>query len=94
MSEDTPPVPPPLAELLTGRSLTMREYLEVVLRWIDRHCEERIGPWRDPFAGDESRLADLREHIQSAEIRKMFHRVGAGEDWHAIKASTRGGRVD
>jgi hypothetical protein len=56
------------------------------------HYEERPYLGRS-FADDEERFASLRERVQSIEARKMFRRFGAGEDWQAIKASTRGGEL-
>jgi hypothetical protein len=72
---------------LTGRSLTMREYLDAVLTWVDRHYEPRTSLDAD------ARLRDLREHIQAVEARTLLRRFGAGEEWRIIKASTRGGRL-
>ena len=79
---------------LTGRSLTMREYLDAVLRWVDGHYRERDDPLHRPFADDEARRESLKHHIQNREKRKMLRRFGDGDEWRAIKASTRGGQLE
>lgn len=92
--EATPADLPWDAEPLTGRSLTMDEYLDAVLWWVHRHYRERADFWHAPFPDDEARRDDLRRYVQDREERKMLRRFGAGEDWAAIKASTRGGRLE
>jgi hypothetical protein len=82
------------AEPLTGRSLTMREYLDAVLWWVDRHYRERGEPWHESFENDQARRHDLSRYVQDREERKMIERFAAGESWSAIKASTRGGRLE
>jgi hypothetical protein len=95
MADDTPPLDLPWdAEPLTGRSLTMYEYLDAVLLWVRRHYREIDESWHKPFPDDGARRDDLRRYIQDREQRKMLRRVGQGESWQAIKASTRGGRLD
>ena len=89
-----PPDPPWDAEPLTGRSLTMREYLDAVLWWVDRHYRQVDADWHTPSEDDEARRADLRRYVQDREERKMLKRVGDGESWSAIKASIRGGRLE
>jgi hypothetical protein len=79
---------------LTGRSLTMREYLDAVLRWVDRHYREIPDAWHRPFPDDDARREDLKRYVQDREERSMLKRFGRGEDWQAIKASTRGGRLE
>ena len=81
-------------EGLTGRSLSMQEYLEVVVKWVDRHYVEDARMGRPPFQSDSERIADLRDAIQSAEQLRLLKRVTAGEDWWEIKASTEGGRLE
>jgi len=92
--EAPPPDLPWDAEPLTGRSLTMREYLDAVLWWVQRHYREIDAAWHTPFPDDDARRADLRRYVADREERKMLERVAAGEDWVAIKASTRGGRLE
>ena len=95
MANHTPPPDLPWdAEPLTGRSLTMHEYLDAVLWWVQRHYREIDESWHAPFPDDATRLADLRGYVEDAEQRKMLRRFGEGESWAAIKASTRGGRVE
>ena len=79
---------------LTGRSLTMREYLDAVIWWIESHYREIDDSWHQSFSDDEARREDLKRHIQDREQRKMLTRFGQGEEWSAIKASTRGGQVE
>lgn len=92
--QTTPPDLPWDAEPLTGRSLTMREYLDAVLWWVHRHYRELDDSWRTPFPDDDARREDLRRYVEDAEQRKMLRRFGEGESWSAIKASTRGGRLE
>ena len=92
MTEPEPPDLPWDAEPLTGRSLTMDEYLNAVLRWVDSHFVPRRLMGED-LEDEHERLESLRDAIRSAEQLRMLKRVGAGEDWSEIKASTRGGRL-
>ena len=79
---------------LTGRSLSMREYLDAVLWWVDRHYREIPDSWHEPFADDDARRASLKQYVQDREERTMLKRVGRGEDWQAIVATTRGGQPE
>ena len=73
----------------TGRSLTMREYLERVLFWIDNGSP--LGG-RDIAPDDqEARLEGLRRCIVDFETRRMLERL-ADEDWAEIRKSAAGGR--
>jgi hypothetical protein len=95
MPDQKPPADLPWdAEPLTGRSLTMREYLDAVLWWVRRHHREVDDSWHTPFKDDDARREDLRRYVEDREQRKMLERVASGESWSAIKASTRGGRVE
>ncbi|MEA2368422.1 MAG: hypothetical protein QOH38_1140, partial [Thermoleophilaceae bacterium] len=79
---------------LTGRSLTMREYLDAILWWVDSHYREIPESWHTPFPDEDARREHLKRHIQDREERSMLKRYGRGEDWQAIKAATRGGRFE
>ena len=73
----------------TGRSLTMREFLERVLWWMDLGAPLG-GRGLDP-EDHEARLESLRQEIVSYEMRRMFERLD-GEDWPDIRRSAQGGR--
>jgi hypothetical protein len=67
---------------LEGRSLTIGEYVQVALQWLDDHMQMPHGDSREQ---DES----LRRAIGHAEALKCLRRFGAGEPWAAIRESTR-----
>jgi hypothetical protein len=81
---------PTREELLTGRSLTLREYLDAVLLWVERHYEVRPLSLREHI----DRRADLRGFVQQAEVRRMLQRYGAGDEWSDIRESAFGGRLE
>ena len=61
---------------------------------MDSHYRQDPNAWHTPFADDDARREHLQRHIQDREERSMLRRFGRGEDWQAIKASTRGGQLE
>jgi hypothetical protein len=73
-------------ERLTGRSLSMREYLDRALWWMDRQRLE------EPFDSEDDRRASLREAIVDFEQRRLLERVASGESFDELERESAGGR--
>lgn len=72
-----------------GNSLSPEEYRAVLVKWFARNrltALSRLSSMSTP----EELVDGLAAEIQSAEMASMFNRVGDGEEWAQVKASSQG----